>query len=327
MKNFEQLYNNSIEYDADYSDGLTNHLPMALLSLQSLDSSLEHMNLFFGKYSKKLSKSKIDSANRINGKNWEIYLGNSTYLGDYLSFFESEISQLKFSEVIEKYLSTLAKSPLSAAFHCVIRVSYVLKFKKINDLAHALAYWAVNFIEIPSIEKEESTIDLKMLNMEYMKSYKEAHGMPQGNIGDRALFAMGTPEFKNLFGQLGAGDSTSAAEQFSLQVMCETLDFTALHLITGTHAIKEILSQLPSESKSEIERTVMPSLVATFLSMTKASKHNLTLDIETTIEEIRSIGANSLNDHVIKFCYVALDEFKKSGNVLYLQLAKQYSVL
>ena len=241
--------------------------------------------------------------------------------------FQSEVSIFKPSEVIEKYLSTLSMSPLSAAFHCAIRVSYALKFKMYDDLAHSFAYWAVNFNIVPPIEKKESTININLLDMDYMNSYKLVHGTPPGNISGRAEYGMNTPEFECLFNQLGFKDDIAIAKNFALQVMSETLDFTALHLITGTHAIQEIKSHIPGSHKLEIVRRLMPSLLATFLSMTKAKKRSLTLDIETNVEEVRKIGANSLNDHVVKLCYVAIEEFEETGNNLYLQLAKQYSNL
>lgn len=320
MKNIDQLYSESIKPNLIHKNGNTNHLPMALLSLKSLGASDEHGEEFFEHYLKTLGTFELKNNNRINQKNWKEFLGKGEYFDDYYYFFCSQSEKSHPEEVLATYLTILFESPISAAFHAAIRVGYLIEHQKWEDIPFSLAYWAATFVCIHGAYSSTSEINIADYNFDYLQNFKESEPIKGRNITMRATLAAQTECYNNILKKTSVDDGFELARNFGLSIMEETLDFTALHLITGTYACYIISNYLNSTSK-----TLVPSLFAIYLSMTNAKRRSTAIPERASVEDVKELGRRSLDDHVIKFCDTAVKEFKNTSNDLYLKLAVAYA--
>jgi hypothetical protein len=139
----------------ELANGFTNHAPMAMEALCALgrgDAVLPWLN----KYRKSLLP--LPPPHRsISSHEWPHLLGRLEFASEWLAFFENELKEASWMEVLDRWASRLAPGFCAAANHGVIRTGHAVRAlavsetpTRLRELAHALAYWAATYQTLPS---------------------------------------------------------------------------------------------------------------------------------------------------------------------------------
>lgn len=315
-------------FNPTYSHGkLTNHLSMALIALDKIGASEERLQAFFEKYSqnlKPLVPTATSQATAITTLNWIASLGNNDSYSSYLIFFTQELKSLGLVNTLKQYLPTLMKGIATDAFHCVIRLAYAIEIDDEKETSCALAYFASSCTFLTNgVVCATISDDPKLL----LNKIRDTKNLTRRQFNDNALidrFIKVTiiPEFTPIINWLLISESTlKDCAKTAISLYAATNNFTALHLVTATHALRLLLPYLPDTK--ETLRYYWQAFCAAYISIgaPEMTEPNLSEYLPISWEDIFSKAIKANDDHTIKLVYSCYSEDQVYKNPLYNYIA------
>ncbi|MFA6262587.1 MAG: questin oxidase family protein, partial [Bacteroidia bacterium] len=119
------LLDDGARFDAEYRNGLSNHLPMALLALRRLGADGARLEAFAARYAKRLEPAPAAVAWPA-GDGWPERLGEREAWPAYRSLFGEWLAHESADTVLQQALPVLAPGCGAAAFHGLIRTAYAV---------------------------------------------------------------------------------------------------------------------------------------------------------------------------------------------------------
>jgi hypothetical protein len=216
----------------------------------------------------------------------------------------------------------------AAAFHAVIRLAYALQVKDAPETAVSLAYFADTYLPLGqptgAASIEEPPVELlRRLGRTEALAHRAGH---TGLISNRLAEIGAQPAFAPVIDWLPpklAGLAPLA--EAALVVYASTGDFTALHGLTSTHALRIAWPHLPDPVAAA--RYHFQALCAAYISvgtpplLTEAERARLTRQAVPPWSAIAAAAIRSNDEHVIKLVYSAREEDAAYGNPLYRYVA------
>ena len=139
---------------AEMVNGNANHGPMASEALFALGRDEAVLPWVEG-YRNRLVDRPFPSL-AIPRADWVEYLGARDRLGDWIQFFERELAEMPWQEVVRQWVPRLAPAIMSAATHGLIRTSHAARSlssvetpQRKYELAQGLGYWAARYYTLP----------------------------------------------------------------------------------------------------------------------------------------------------------------------------------
>ena len=222
-------------------------------------------------------------------------------------------------------MNRLAPGLSCAAFHPLIRLAHGLSAQNCNEIASALAYWVFAYAELSWPDNDAiASPSLKQT----MNSLLDNVEWPAGRLGqflvtDDMIRVREQASFEQLnFKPDQQNISLIEMEESILELYLASNDFTILHGVTGTYAVRVLLERFPSIDNLLIY--LWQGLVTAFLSKGLNDKSMQQVldqlrDIKTaTPESIRQRACQSMDDHSIKLAAVCLQMYNITNNEKYL---------
>ena len=300
-----------------YRGGLANHLSMALCAEHALGASDERLAAFAKKYSAMLDPMPTSGA-RVDAKHWKDALGHDEALFGLVQFFENDLRERGRATALREALDVLTPSLNSAAFHCLIRTAFGVRFDDDAEIAHGLAYWTVTaetLGALKQIERRES--DPRALLERVRSDATLANASITGSsISARMQKASQLQGFAEIAGGLSIDEhSLDGMAREMLALFASTGNFTALHAVTSTHALRVLM---PFMSDRELSlRYHWQALTAAFIGIgSPRAKEKLA---ENTAEwsAIASRAIASDDDHDAKLVFACREEQALRGDEMY----------
>lgn len=307
-------------FSCEYGNALSNHLPMALIALQRIGATADQLKSFHSRYSSILEKVCEDPL-VIDSLNWRQFLGLHQHNLPYRLFFLQELREKGTQFALETYLPLLMEGVSGGAFHPLIRLAYGIEVKSEWEIAESLASWCMAFQQLGSFTILESITPsmslfehLKLLTDEIQKNPVSIKGDSVFSSLKSAAESQAFHKFASHMPALDLSVSQIAGE--SLKIYLTTNDnFTALHCITATHAMRIIAPYLKDAT---LTRFLWQSICAACVAIQCLPlKESLASSPPPTWNEIFNVAAEQTNDHVAKFVYTCHSEFKTYHNPLY----------
>jgi Questin oxidase-like len=133
---------------------IANHAPMtadALCELGRADAVIERT----ARYRKYLTDSPRPW-NPIDADGWREALGDYDRLGDWVVFFERELAEDAWVEVLDRWVPRLAAGSYGSGTHTVLRAAHATRSLgrrhtalRLHELAEGLAFWAARYETLP----------------------------------------------------------------------------------------------------------------------------------------------------------------------------------
>lgn len=223
---------------------------------------------------------------------------------------------------LHELLPRMLRAPETAAFHDAIRVAYALESGHDGELAAALASYATGrrtlgplppfareprpLREIIERVRREPTLEMApRTNTTIMSDMAAAQALP----GFAVLVALAQPTLDEL-------------AEASLAVYLATHDFTALHLVTGCHAVRVLLCHAPeldegTEGEGQVLRALWRAWLAAYVAIGRPLPDWEAVHAGAASEgdwraALPSLHA-SINDHRIKLADAARQEWRLRG--------------
>ncbi|MFT3818845.1 MAG: questin oxidase family protein [Rubrivivax sp.] len=232
----QRLLNDGAHWDAEYGDGLSNHLPMGLIALERLGAGAGRLNAWMERY---VSAKALRPAQPVQpwprGDAWPGRLGDAAAWPLYRGLFREWIAEEGAQALLAQVLPQLMPGCAAAAFHGLIRTAYAVQVGHLAELADGLAHWAAFHLPLgplPEVVMDRSD-PLPLLRR--LRAGDSNAPLIAGRIADAARGGQVNRVIAPL--RIGA-DTPKRLARAAAFAYAETGNFTALHLVTGTHAMR-----------------------------------------------------------------------------------------
>jgi hypothetical protein len=239
----------SRKWSAEFPFCLANHLPMVLVALHRMGASDERLDAYCQIYREQNGLIPVPERTReITRLNWREFLGQRDREGDYRAFFTGEVQRLGATPAAALYLPELIPGMAASATHALMRMAYATLTDSDEETGVALGYWAATYLALgPSHGARPSTGDPAdvLAFMGGPEAFR--HVEPERDLLWHFMRAVAEkPEFAPVVDMLAIGPETHDwAARLSLALYAGTLDFCALHALTGMHWLRLIAPRTP----------------------------------------------------------------------------------
>ena len=229
----------SRQWSAEFPFFLANHLPMVLVALHRMGASDERLEAYCQIYHEQNGLVPVpEPTGTVTRDNWREFLGRREREGDYRAFFGAEVARLGAAPAAVHYLPELIPGMAASALHAFMRMAYATMTDSDEETAVALGYWAATYLPLGASQGRAPTTDDPAEVLAFM--YGPATFRQVETERDLLWHFMRAialkPEFAPVVDLLSIGPEThNRIARCSIALYAATLDFCALHAVTGTH--------------------------------------------------------------------------------------------
>lgn len=298
----------SLAYAATYPARhlrLSNHLPMVLTALYRLQAPAASLDATVKRHEQRLELLPPDAL-------------EATLTAAVID----EIRLTGLATVLAYHLPRLLEASESAAFHGLIRLAHALDAGHHGEIARSIGAWQSQRDPLgPLLAACGRVNDLRML-IDALVDDRSLVFTPRESslISDDMRECIALPGFAAAArAPADAALTLDALAEASLAVYLASHDFTALHLVTGCHALRRVLphARLGDESRRRTLRGVWRAWLAAWVSIGRPRPDWAAVQAGTASEAdwaaARPVLAASHDDHRIKLAWTALDEWRWRG--------------
>lgn len=305
----------------EYRNGLSNHLPMALVALEGLGADPQRLHEFAAVYGQRLAA--MAATPRLpaeQGDAWLTRRGDPAAYSELRVFFENWLRRDGKLAVLREALPALVSGSGGAAFHGLLRTSYAVDSGHAGELAAGLAYWACRHLPLAEGLRDEPTEGDVVAWAERLHCtiLRPAAGRPL--IFQLMADVAATPGFAAAAGDLRPTSMTLRdLAALAGRRYLGSRDFTVLHLVTSCHGLRLLMPYL-AEPERALRHYALAFGAALIASGTAPDVAAPTVE-PLAWSELTARACRSDNDHVIKLVYTCLRESQAYGDDSYRQIA------
>lgn len=152
----DEAYERLSSTGPEFEGFLSNHGPMASEALVQLGLG-EHVHRWLDSYVDKLEE-RPKGSEPITPEESARALGDANRFGDWLDYFEIQVRERDWRDVLAQWWPRLLPGSLASASHSLIRVGHAVRAlqaietpARSAELGQALGYWAARYLAIPAI--------------------------------------------------------------------------------------------------------------------------------------------------------------------------------
>jgi hypothetical protein len=242
-----QQLDDSARWDAEYGHKLASHLPMALTALARLGADEARREGFARVYAARLHAAP-PRAPWPPGDAWQGRFGDPQAWPAYRSLFDEWLDDEGAPVVLAQVLPALLRGVGAAAFHGPIRAAYAVVAGHSHELGNALAYWACRWFALGPAPHGGVARDPADL-LAGLKTAKPRAAL----IAERMALAANDPALAPVMAALRI-DRDATLEQLArlaARLYAQTRNFTVLHLVTSSHALRVLVPWLDDDDVAE----------------------------------------------------------------------------
>jgi hypothetical protein len=156
----DEVYERMRATGPEFDGWLSNHGPMAadaLLRLAAGTGAGVDVHAWLDGYARRLEEAPRPRW-PIAAADWPAALGDPGRLGDWAAFFDRELAEQPWEQVLADWWPRLVPGSLASATHGLIRTGHAVRAlrevvtpARVGELAQALGYWAARWIPAPAL--------------------------------------------------------------------------------------------------------------------------------------------------------------------------------
>ncbi len=249
-----RLIGKAREFSFEFPVLLSNHLPMVLICLRRMGATDQRLNEFFEFY--RVSNKLVPpppSVAQIKHDHWAEALGDRTRETDYRAFFVNEVTRQGAHAVVARYMPTLVPGIAASALHGLMRLAYGVLNDDPVEVGTAMGYWAATYLRLATptgaepITADPAQVLLRIRDYPTFQTVEVELDLLWHFMRSMAAKPEFTPVVDWLQVIPGTHDRIAKA---SLALMAGTMDFCALHAVTGTHWIRILTDYWPNQDEA-----------------------------------------------------------------------------
>lgn len=323
----DDLLERSQEDSVEFPDVLANHLPMILVALDRLGAAPARMAAFFGTY--RDGKGLVSApapVEPLDGTSWTAVLGDRSREADARLFFTGEVAGLGTRGALAAHLPRLASGVAGSALHPLMRLAYGVLRDDPAEIGIALGYWACCYLPLPPATGAAPDTDDPGAVLARVAAMPGLHALPAYDHLWHAIRATAAdPDFAPAVGWLRIDAGTPArVAATSLALYAATMDFAALHALTGAHWVRVVSAACPEPLLLRCFWQAIAALVPAIGFPSLPSAAQLEAWRRLPCPDWAAIKARAVasdDEHDISLVFSASEEEKVYGDRLYRVVA------
>jgi len=315
-------------------EGFSNHGPMAAEALSAMDRS-DAVVAWVDRYRKRVAPKQITAGSIKNGE-WRDALGEQSKFSAWVSFFEEELKNASWRNVLDLWAARLAPGIAAAAFHGVLRTAHATRSlahaetpQRRAELAQGLAYWAAEFQPLnPKMDSRRrlnassALAQVPLLPNELRRTH--------GSITDALAPVIAYPPFADVYamidsstnvGELLSDLSATFAGVFEANATGITPTIAFIHCVTGPSCVRMMLpyvSDATARACASHAWHAAAAIYSTYASKPwSATKIEESSGDETPADELIGRAVHNGDEHAIKFTEACIREAALNPQAVY----------
>jgi len=231
------LLDDAARFGPEYGAGLASHLPMGLVALRALGADGPRLQAFVRTESAHLLPAPPAQSWPV-GDAWAGRLGDIDAWPAFHDLFSQWLAAEGAADVLAQVLPQLMPGCAAAAFHGPIRAAAALRAGHAGELAAGLAYWAARHLPLGALPARAGTVGDPLVLLRRLQAVPSKRPL----IAQRMAAAAGHAALQAAVPRLAVGPGTLARlSQLAAQAYAGSGSFTALHMVTASHAMRLLL--------------------------------------------------------------------------------------
>lgn len=226
MDVLQELLEDGTRFDPHYLPSMnSDHMPMTLCAMKGLGAPGDNLLAYRDDYCKILREIPPPAPMET----WRQGIGKAEMYASLFDYFRGQVAIKGIGPTVAEYLPEFVSSLAMEALHPVIRLGYAIDFRSEAETAAALAYLVSSHREVPV--DTVSRIDLRK------RLQQQVSDGPVRFATTRFAASVGELIDNNDYPggiAMDLGDCAAVA----LEIYLSTRNFFALHLVTGTQAVR-----------------------------------------------------------------------------------------
>lgn len=240
MSLLHTLLDDAARFGPEYGDGLASHLPMGLVALKALGADEGRLRRFVATESAHLQPAPAPE-HWPTGDAWPGRLGDIGAWSAYNDLFSQWLAAEGAADVLAQVLPTLMPGCAAAAFHGPIRTAAALRAGHAGELAAGLAYWAARHQTLGPLPVSAGTVADPLTLLRKLRAVPSRQPL----IALRMADAAADHTLCSTVPRLAIGqDTLPQLARLAAQAYAGSGNFTALHMVTASHAVRLLAGQL-----------------------------------------------------------------------------------
>ena len=313
---------------------LTNHGPMAAEALVALGRA-ERVIPWVENYKKRFVSSYPNLRSPITRETWRAALGDGSRVADWTAFFNRQLKEATWTQVVGDWSTTLAPGLAAAAAHGLIRTGHAVRSLAVKEtdlrrreLAEGLGYWAAYYQalpEAPEAKPEKIKPALAINQIPLLPVERRGGGsimIGLTRLNDFPPFAptadlVEIPDDADKFlSELTEPFATAYVRNVNPRNV-----ITLVHTITGLTALRPLLPYLTAATRRVALRYAW-QVAAALYSISAVSTSKALSEVKgITRAGLIDRAAAAQDEHAIKFTEACLREHELNPQPVYLHAA------
>lgn len=342
---YERLHRMGPEYggDADGNNGLTNHGPMAaeVLARRGHEDRIARWVDSYVPRLVELPKPKRP----IGATEWRHALGDAGRLGDWVAWFNRELTEAPWRHVLAQWWPRLLPGIAAGATHGAIRVGHAVRNltgptpapSAISELAQGMAFWAARSRPVPATREPVGTLSAARA-LDGVPRLADQSGLIVDRLGRLAALGDWPAAQAALRAPLDADDAVTLLENLVDTATVRYLGFgyaspvLLVHTATAPNAVLHTLPVLPRDlwaPSLAAAWSASAAITATYAPRRAVPRADFPAAPggQDPAADVVQRAAEHGDEHVIKFTDTAAEVYERTGDLDALAAAVHISAL
>ena len=320
---------------AELVNGNANHGPMACEALFALgreDAVAPWIDGYRGRL-----KYRPEPSLAIPANQWRENLGARDRLGDWIAFFENELAEAPWQQVVRQWVPRLAPGVMAAATHGLIRTGHAVRSlsgeetaQRRAELAQGLGFWAARYHALPGSPSAATADNTPRSALARVERLHDATDDLTGAITEQIRGLEDHLEFASAIDLTGPGDDVSRfiseiTETFAGIYLASSKDLIALvHTVTAPSSLRMVAPYLDADDARQAARYAWQACAAVYAwySAVPPQDTGQVEAPEMDSDELTDRAVHAGGAHSIKFTEACLREYSLNPNPVYLAAAR-----
>lgn len=308
----------------EYEGWLSNHGPMVVEALSRRGRG-ELVEAWVAEYRTRLNDAP-SPGERITEETWREALGDPRRLGDWPGWFNDQLAERPWEQVLATWWPRLLPGIAAGATHGVIRVGHAVQGlrllgpspARLLELAQALAYWAARWQQVPVIPRVVGRLSPSAELARVPRIADQSGGIrarltrldntPGWSTGPHPSFATERPESLDFLREVVVAAVAVYADYGRASPVM------LVHGVTAPNAVLRVLPALPEDLwwvSAEAAWSATAAVVAAYAPETGRAPSG---SAPRTPEDALDEAVHNRDEHAIKFVDTALDVYQWTGS-------------
>jgi hypothetical protein len=322
----------------EFGPGLSNHGPMAAEALVTLGRS-DAIGAWSAWYAGRLAEHP-QARNAVDATNWREALGDIKRAGDWVAFFEQELRERPWRDVVETRVARLGPGIMAGATHGVLRTAHAVRgldagqsAPRLHEFCEGLGYWAARYQELPSVAGASVTLGVSeaLSRVRRVEPSLRKNGMifDAVKMVDAAEFGP-VVNFVATDGDVAAyvSDLTRTFVRHYL-ANAQRAPISFIHCVTAPSALRTLAPHLSDGTRQAAMRYAWQACASIYAAYGDVAPDDLpafdepvAFDADDLIEQ--AVAAR--DEHAIKFTEACLKEHRITGDPAFVLAAQDVVV-